>query len=352
MDEILKKFGFSTVKTASTHMETSKSLLKDAEAKDIYVYLYRSMIGSLMYLAASRPDIMFSVYACVRFQVTPKVSHLHAVKRIFKYLKGQPKLRLWKSTKGGCQFLRSKLISWQCKKQTIVANSTTESEYVATSSCCGQLVDKKGGSYSANAPRLEPGKFNKWKKRVLFYLKGMEPYYIQYDIIELVISCKTAKSTWTNLVYSFEGPFDTKDKEEVCDDKEMTQVKFLLALVDDELFEGKNHACNGEWIDITMKKVNTLLSMDKDTDWKTYLKYITIYLKCGVIKGDRHLICEFEVVIVCLIRDMECMLWHEGSWTIWRRSFVSVDTNDILTNNEFPILDVGRKIISEDNGRI
>ncbi|GJZ48917.1 putative ribonuclease H-like domain-containing protein [Tanacetum coccineum] len=155
MDEILKKFGFSTMKTASTPMETLKPLLKDAEAEDVDVHLYRSMIGSLMYLTASRHDIMFAVYACARFQVTPKVLHLHVVKRIFRYLKGQPKLGLWypkdspfdleayidsdyagvrldrKSTIGGCQFLRKRLISWQCKKQTIVANSTTKVEYVA-----------------------------------------------------------------------------------------------------------------------------------------------------------------------------------------------------------------------------
>ncbi|GJT61169.1 hypothetical protein Tco_1004702 [Tanacetum coccineum] len=126
---------------------------------------YRSMISSLMYLTSSRPDIMFAVCACARFQVTPKVSHLHAMKRIFRYLKGQPKLGLWypkdspfdleaytdsdyagasldrKSTTGGCQFLGSRVISWQCKKQTVVANSTTEAEYVAaSSSCCGQIA--------------------------------------------------------------------------------------------------------------------------------------------------------------------------------------------------------------------
>ncbi|GJX26041.1 putative ribonuclease H-like domain-containing protein [Tanacetum coccineum] len=106
-------------------METSKPLLKDAEAEDVDVHLYRSMIGSLIYLTTSRPDIMFVVCACARFQVTPKVSHLHAVKRIFRYLKDS------KSTIGGCQFLRRRLISWQCKKQTIVANSTIEAEYVA-----------------------------------------------------------------------------------------------------------------------------------------------------------------------------------------------------------------------------
>ncbi|GKD82277.1 hypothetical protein Tco_1349116, partial [Tanacetum coccineum] len=88
VDEILKKFSFSTMKTASTPMETSKPLLKDAEVEDVDVHLYRSM----MYLTTSRPDIMFVVCACARFQVTPKVSHIHAVKRIIRYLKGQPKL--------------------------------------------------------------------------------------------------------------------------------------------------------------------------------------------------------------------------------------------------------------------
>ncbi|GKE48710.1 putative ribonuclease H-like domain-containing protein [Tanacetum coccineum] len=134
VDEILKKFGFLTVKTASTPMETLNPLLKDAEAEDVVVYLYRSMIGPLMYLTTSRPDIMFAVCAFARFQVISKVSHLHAVKRIFRYLKDR------KSTTGGYQFLGRRLISWQCKKQTIVANSTTEAEYVAASSCCGQVL--------------------------------------------------------------------------------------------------------------------------------------------------------------------------------------------------------------------
>ncbi|GKB09090.1 putative ribonuclease H-like domain-containing protein [Tanacetum coccineum] len=93
--EILKKFDFATVKTASTPIETNKALVKDEEAEAVDVHLYRSIIGSLMYLTASRPDIMFAVCACARFQVTPKMSHLHAVKRIFRYLKGQPKLGLW-----------------------------------------------------------------------------------------------------------------------------------------------------------------------------------------------------------------------------------------------------------------
>ncbi|GJU04981.1 putative ribonuclease H-like domain-containing protein [Tanacetum coccineum] len=134
--KILKKFGFTEVKTTSTPMETQKPLLKDEDGEEVYV-----------------PDIKFL-----------KVSHLHAMKRIFGYLKGQPKLGLWypkdspfdlvaytnsdyagasldwKSTTGGCQFLGCRLISWQCKKQTVVANSTTEAEYVAASSCCGQVL--------------------------------------------------------------------------------------------------------------------------------------------------------------------------------------------------------------------
>ncbi|GJU92634.1 putative ribonuclease H-like domain-containing protein [Tanacetum coccineum] len=93
--DILKKFDFANVKTTSTPMEPNKELIKDEEADSVDVHLYRSMIGSLMYLTASRPDITFAVCACARFQVTPKMSRLHAVKRIFRYLKSQPKLGLW-----------------------------------------------------------------------------------------------------------------------------------------------------------------------------------------------------------------------------------------------------------------
>ncbi|GJT86953.1 ribonuclease H-like domain-containing protein [Tanacetum coccineum] len=91
--DILKKFDFSSVKTTSTPLETNKALIKDEEVEDVDVHLYRSMIRSLMYLTTSRPDIMLAV--CARFQVTLKTSHFHDVKRIFRYLKGQPKLGLW-----------------------------------------------------------------------------------------------------------------------------------------------------------------------------------------------------------------------------------------------------------------
>nr|GEV69442.1 ribonuclease H-like domain-containing protein [Tanacetum cinerariifolium] len=82
-------------KSASTHIGIEKPLLKDPDGEDVDVYTYRSMIGSLMYLTSSRPDIMFVVCACARFQVTLKASHLHAVKRIFRYVKGKPHLGLW-----------------------------------------------------------------------------------------------------------------------------------------------------------------------------------------------------------------------------------------------------------------
>nr|GEZ98787.1 uncharacterized mitochondrial protein AtMg00810-like [Tanacetum cinerariifolium] len=138
--DILKKFGYSDVRSSNTPMDKENPWGKDGTGKDVDLHHYRSMIGSLMYLTASRPDIMFAVCACTRHQVTPKECHLHAVKWIFRYLKGHPKLGLWypkespfdliaysnsdydgatqdhKSTTGGFQFLGRRLISWQCKK--------------------------------------------------------------------------------------------------------------------------------------------------------------------------------------------------------------------------------------------
>ncbi|KAI3728603.1 hypothetical protein L6452_17241 [Arctium lappa] len=164
VQDILTKFGFSDSKPVSTPMETHKQITADLEGEDIDVHHYRSMIASLMYLIASRPDIMFPVCVCARFQVRPKQSHYQAVKRIFRYLKGQPRLGLWyphdssfdllaysdsdlgganldrKSTSGGCQFLGARLVSWQCKKQTTVSTSTTEAEYIAAASCCSQVL--------------------------------------------------------------------------------------------------------------------------------------------------------------------------------------------------------------------
>nr|GEZ77831.1 uncharacterized mitochondrial protein AtMg00810-like [Tanacetum cinerariifolium] len=157
--KILRKFGLTDRKSASTPIDTYKPLLKGLNGKDVDVHTYRSMIGSLMYLTSSRPDIMFAVCACAHFRVTLKALHLHAVKRIFRYLKGTLHLGLWylkdspfnlvayaiasldrKSTTRGCQFLGCRLISWQCKKKTIVVTSSIEAKYVAVASCCAQVI--------------------------------------------------------------------------------------------------------------------------------------------------------------------------------------------------------------------
>ncbi|GKD88668.1 uncharacterized mitochondrial protein-like protein, partial [Tanacetum coccineum] len=124
--EILKKFRFIEVKTASILMETQKPLLKDADGEEVDVHMYRSMIDSLMYLTSSRPGIMFVVY--YPFDLVAYTDSDYAGASLDR-----------KSTTGGCQILRCRLISWQCKKQTVVANSITEAEYVAASSCCGQF---------------------------------------------------------------------------------------------------------------------------------------------------------------------------------------------------------------------
>nr|GEV50181.1 hypothetical protein [Tanacetum cinerariifolium] len=148
--EILRKFGIIDGKSASTPIDIEKPLLKDPDGKDVDVHTYRSMISSLMYLTSSRPNIMFVVCVCAHFQDTPKASHLHAVKRIFRYLKGKPHLGLWypkdspfnlvaysdsdyagasldrKSTTGCCQFLGCRLIS--CNEALAIPGQTETGE--------------------------------------------------------------------------------------------------------------------------------------------------------------------------------------------------------------------------------
>ncbi|GJT67748.1 putative ribonuclease H-like domain-containing protein [Tanacetum coccineum] len=138
VSEILKKFGFSTIRTANTPMETNKALTKDEDGEDVDVHLYRSMIRSLMYLTSSRPDIMFSVCACSRFQVQSKVSHLNAVKRIFRYLKGRPKLGLWYPKDS--PFILEAFSDSDYTGASLDRKSTTGAEYIAASYCCGQVL--------------------------------------------------------------------------------------------------------------------------------------------------------------------------------------------------------------------
>ncbi|KAJ9536524.1 hypothetical protein OSB04_un000276 [Centaurea solstitialis] len=158
--DLLKKYDMSSCNSIGTPMATGNKIGPDHEGKDVDLRTYRGMVGSLMYLTASRPDIMFATCVCARYQAKPKESHLAAVKRIFRYLKGTPYYGLWypkglgfelqaysdadyggcnmdrKSTSGHIQLLGNKLVSWASKKQQCVSTSTAESEYVAAASCC------------------------------------------------------------------------------------------------------------------------------------------------------------------------------------------------------------------------
>lgn len=162
--DLLKKFDFEGMKPLSTPMSSSIKIDKDENGKAVDITKYRGMIGSLLYLTASRPDIMYSVCLCARYQSNPKESHLNAVKRIFRYLSRTKNLGLWypkgthidlfsytdadwagctidrKSTSGTCHFLGFALVSWFSKKQNSVALSTAEAEYISAASCCAQVL--------------------------------------------------------------------------------------------------------------------------------------------------------------------------------------------------------------------
>ncbi|GJU35175.1 retrovirus-related pol polyprotein from transposon TNT 1-94 [Tanacetum coccineum] len=159
--EMLKKFGLEDSKTP---MSTEIKLTKDDETNFVDSSKYQGMIGSLLYLTASRPDIMFSVCLCARFQENPKTTHLESVKHIFRYIRGTSHLGLWypkgtgietivyadsghagdyvdrKSTSGVCTFMGCCLTSWFAKKQTTLAISTTEAEYISTRKACQQAL--------------------------------------------------------------------------------------------------------------------------------------------------------------------------------------------------------------------
>nr|GFA98882.1 hypothetical protein [Tanacetum cinerariifolium] len=135
--DILKKFRYSDVRSLNIPMDKENPWGKNGTGKDVDLHLYRSMIGSLMYLTASRPDIMFVGHPKLGLWY-PKDSLVDLVAYSDSDYGSATQDR--KSTSGGCQFLGRRLISWQCKKQTIVATSTTGAEYVAAASCCGQVL--------------------------------------------------------------------------------------------------------------------------------------------------------------------------------------------------------------------
>ncbi|KAJ9547364.1 hypothetical protein OSB04_019907 [Centaurea solstitialis] len=164
VQDLLKRVDFGGSNSAATPMPRNFQLNADSSGKPVDQKTYRAIIGSLLYLTASRPDIVFSTGVCARFQCDPRDSHLSAVKRILRYLKGTPDFGLWypkdsgfeliaytdsdhagcklnrKSTSGACQFLGDKLVSWSSRKQNCISLSTAEAEYVAAACCCSQVL--------------------------------------------------------------------------------------------------------------------------------------------------------------------------------------------------------------------
>jgi len=162
--DLVKRFGLNGKSRARTPMSTSVKISSDLVGKPVDPSLYRSMIRSLLYLTASRPDIAFSVGVCARFQANPKESHLTAVKRIIRYVNDTLLYGIWysretnllvagysnadwagnaddkKSTSGGCFYVGNNLVAWMSKKQASISLSTAEGEYIAAGSCCTQLL--------------------------------------------------------------------------------------------------------------------------------------------------------------------------------------------------------------------
>ncbi|GJT63896.1 retrovirus-related pol polyprotein from transposon TNT 1-94 [Tanacetum coccineum] len=162
--ESLKKYGMESSDPVDTPMVEKSKLDEDTQGKAVDPTHYRGMVGTLMYLTASRPDLTFVVCMCARYQAKPTEKHLHAVKRIFKYLRGTVNRGLWypkdssialtayadadhagcqdtrRSTSGSMQLLGDRLVSWSSKRQKSAAISSTEAEYIALSGCCAQVL--------------------------------------------------------------------------------------------------------------------------------------------------------------------------------------------------------------------
>ncbi|GKD32418.1 retrovirus-related pol polyprotein from transposon TNT 1-94 [Tanacetum coccineum] len=162
--ETLKKYGMDLSDPVDTPMVDRLKLDEDLLGIPVDQTRFRGMVGSLMYLTASRPDLVFAVCMCARYQAKPTKKHLEAIKRVFRYLKGTINMGLWypkdnaisltayadadhagcqdsrRSTSGSAQFLGDRLVSWSSKKQRSTAISTTEAEYIAMSRCCAQIL--------------------------------------------------------------------------------------------------------------------------------------------------------------------------------------------------------------------
>ncbi|GJT57800.1 hypothetical protein Tco_0992854 [Tanacetum coccineum] len=162
--KLLKKYGLLTSDSVDTPMVEKNKLDEDLQGTPVDATLYHGIFGSLMYLTSSRPKLIYAVCLCARYQAKPTEKHLHAVKQIFRYLKGTINMGLWYSkdtnmslttcsnadharcqdtrcsTSGNAQFLGDKLVSWSSKKQKSTATSSTEAEYIALSGCCSKIL--------------------------------------------------------------------------------------------------------------------------------------------------------------------------------------------------------------------
>jgi len=160
----VKNFGLEFASPTRTPISPNVKLIVDLLGKSVDSSLYRSMIGSLLYLTASRPNISYSVEVCSRYQANPKDSHMIALKIIIKYVKATADLGMWnrkdtnnvlvgysntnwagnaddrKNTLGGCLYVGTNLVSWMSKKQNFISLSTTEAEYIVAGNCCTLLL--------------------------------------------------------------------------------------------------------------------------------------------------------------------------------------------------------------------
>ncbi|KAL8108755.1 hypothetical protein AgCh_025007 [Apium graveolens] len=135
---------------AKTLMATTTKLELNTTEKSLDISSYRGMVGSLLYLTTIRPDIMFATYLCARFQVDPRESHLVAIKRIFIYLKGTPKLSIWYPRDSGFDLIGYSDVDY------VVSTSITEAEYIAAGSCCAQILWMKNQllDYGLNVDKI------------------------------------------------------------------------------------------------------------------------------------------------------------------------------------------------------
>ncbi|GJW65694.1 retrovirus-related pol polyprotein from transposon TNT 1-94 [Tanacetum coccineum] len=169
--EMLKKFGLEDSKPMKTPMSSNTKLTKDEECELVDSTKYRGMIGSLLYLTTSRPDIMFSVCLCARFQEAPKTSHLEAVKRIFRYIKGTYNIRDYEALAVVCNIRGGLLLtSWFSKKQTTLAISTTEAEYVT--------MPRKSSEDYKNTRHYIPIMSHEFRSPIKEKLRNLEERYI------------------------------------------------------------------------------------------------------------------------------------------------------------------------------